>query len=66
MFSLPARKSSWARCSTVSRRSEAWKAKSNSSIVFLAGNRAALMRAWPPWLSRLSISVLSSVAANCS
>ena len=24
------------------------------------------MRAWPPWLSRLSVSVLSSVAANCS
>jgi hypothetical protein len=24
------------------------------------------MRAWPPWLSRLSISVFSSVAANFS
>ena len=43
-----------------------WKVKSNSSSVLRAGNRAALMRAWPPWLSRLSISVLSSVAANCS
>ena len=30
------------------------------------GKRAALMRAWPPWLSRLSVSVLSSAAANCS
>ena len=42
--------------------SEAWKAKSNSSIVFLAGKRAALMRAWPPWLSRLSVSVFSRAA----
>ena len=50
----------------VSRRSDAWKAKSKSSIVLRAGNLAALMRAWPPWLSRLSISVFSSVAANCS
>jgi hypothetical protein len=50
----------------VSRLSEVWKAKSNSSIVLRAGNRAALIRAWPPWLSRLSISVFSSVAANCS
>src|SRR5215213_10017352 len=24
------------------------------------------MRPWPPWLSRLSTSVLSSAAANCS
>ena len=24
------------------------------------------MRAWPPWLSRLSVSVFSSTAANCS
>ena len=45
---------------------EVWKAKSNSSSVLCAGNRAALIRAWPPWLSRLSISVLSSAAANCS
>jgi hypothetical protein len=30
------------------------------------GKRAALIRAWPPWLSRLSISVLSRTAANCS
>jgi hypothetical protein len=44
MFSRPARKSSRARCSTASRRSEVWKAKSNSSIVLRAGNRAALMR----------------------
>ena len=43
-----------------------WKAKSNSSSVLRAGNRAALIRAWPPWLSRLSVSVFSSAAANCS
>ena len=46
--------------------SRLWKAKSNSSSVLRAGKRAALMRAWPPWLSRLSVSVLSSVAAKCS
>jgi hypothetical protein len=45
---------------------ERWKLSSNSSSVFLAGNRAALMRDWPPWLSRLSIPVLSRTAANCS
>ena len=45
---------------------EAWKAKSNSSSVLRAANRAALIRAWPPWLSRLSVSVLSNAAANCS
>jgi hypothetical protein len=66
MFSRPARKSSWPRCSTVSRLSEAWKAKSNSSIVLRAGNRAALILLWPPWLSRLSVSVFSSAAANSS
>ena len=66
MFSLPARKSSWPRCSTVSRRSEVWKAKSNSSIVLRAGNLAALMRDWPPWLSRLSVSVFRTAATNCS
>mgnify|MGYP006170999153 CR=1 FL=1 len=43
-----------------------WKVKSNSSSVLRAGKRAALMRAWPPWLSRLSVSVFSSVAANFS
>ena len=42
------------------------KAKSNSSSVLRAGKRAALMRPWPPWLSRLSTSVFSSAAANCS
>src|SRR4051812_29499614 len=65
-FSLPARKSSCPRCSTLSRRTDAWKLKSNSSKVFLAGKRAALMRPWPPWLSRLSTSVLSRAAANRS
>ena len=40
--------------------------KSNSSIVLRAGKRAALIRPCPPWLSRLSTSVLSRVAANCS
>jgi hypothetical protein len=49
-----------------SRRSAAWKEKSNSSSVLRDGNRAALIRLWPPWLSRLSVSVLSSAAANCS
>ena len=43
-----------------------WKVKSNSSSVLRAGKRAALIRPWPPWLSRLSISVFSSAAANCS
>src|SRR4029079_15779714 len=65
-FSFPARKSSWPRCSAASRRIEAWKAKSKSSSVLRAGNRACLMRAWPPWLSRLSISVLSSTSAKRS
>ena len=50
----------------MSRLSEAWKAKSNSSSVLRAGNRAVLIRAWPPWLSRMSVSVFSSAAANCS
>jgi hypothetical protein len=31
-----------------------------------AGKRAALMRAWPPWLPRLSVSVFKRTAANCS
>jgi hypothetical protein len=31
-----------------------------------AGNRAALIRPWPPWVSRLSISVFSSAAAKSS
>ena len=50
----------------VAAGSRSGRLKSNSSSVLRAGKRAALMRAWPPWLSRLSISVLSSVAANCS
>ena len=66
MFSLPARKSNWARCRTCSRRSDDWKAKSNSSIVLRAGKRAALILDWPPWLSRLSVSVFNNAAANCS
>jgi len=45
---------------------EAWKEKSNSSSVLRAGNRAALILAWPPRESRLSVSVFSSAAANCS
>jgi hypothetical protein len=45
---------------------ERWKAKSNSSSVLRAGKRAALMRAWPPWLSLLSTSVFRTVAMNCS
>ena len=48
----------------MSRRSEVWKVKSNSSSVLRAGNRAALIRAWPPWLSRLSVSVFSSVGGE--
>jgi hypothetical protein len=44
MFSLPARKSSWPRCRTVSRLRLVWKAKSNSSRVLRAGNLAVLMR----------------------
>ena len=32
----------------------------------LSGTRVALIRAWPPWLSRLSVSVFKSVAAKCS
>jgi hypothetical protein len=43
---------------------ERWKLQSNSSSIFR--NRAALMRDWPSWLSRLSIPVLSRTAANCS
>ena len=44
----------------------AWTVKSKSSSVLLAGKRAALTRAWPPWLSRLSVSVFKSAAATCS
>jgi hypothetical protein len=36
------------------------------SSVLRAGNLAALIRAWPPWLSRLSVSVFKRTAANCS
>ena len=48
------------------RLTERWKVKSNSSSVLRAGKRAALMRAWPPWASRLSVSVLSNAAAKRS
>ena len=60
------RKSSWPRCRMVVFLTERWKVKSNSSSVLRAGNRAALIRASPPWLSRLSISVFSSAAAKRS
>src|SRR4051794_33546549 len=41
-FSLPARKSSWPRCKTAVRLIERWKAKSNSSSVFRAGEASGL------------------------
>ncbi len=37
-----------------------WKAKSNSSSVLRAGNRASLIRPSPPWLSRAVTSVPST------
>jgi transposase len=68
----------WTRLMATTRRSALARGKSDS-IDALAVARAALAagletlptaalagRAWPPWLSRLSVSVFSSVAANCS
>ena len=45
---------------------ERWKVKSNSSSVFLAGNRAARMRPSPPCASREDCSVDSSAWAKRS
>jgi hypothetical protein len=45
---------------------ERWKVKSNSSNVFLAGNRAVLIRPSPPWDSRALTSVASSISAKRS
>ena len=50
-FSRACRKSSWPRCSITCFLIERWKVKSNSSSVFLAGKRAARMRASPPCAS---------------
>jgi hypothetical protein len=61
-FCLECRKSSWPRCSTTAFFTERWKVKSNSSSVFLAGNRAALIRDSPPWLSREVTSVESTAS----
>jgi hypothetical protein len=43
-----------------------WKVKSNSSSVFLAGTRAALIRFSPPWLSRTETTGASKACRNFS
>jgi len=45
---------------------ERWNDQSNSSSVFRYGSRAALMRASPPWLSRLDCSVERRASAKRS
>ena len=45
---------------------ERWKVKSNSSSVFLAGKRAALILFSPPWLSLAATSLESSACRNFS
>ena len=55
-FSRLWRKSSCPRCSTTVVLTERWRVKSNSSRVLRVGNRAALIRRSPPWLSRAETS----------
>ena len=43
-----------------------WTVKSKSSRVLIAGNRAALTRAEPPWLSRALTSSASTAARYAS
>jgi transposase len=59
--SASAGKSSWATWLMTWRLTLVWTVKSKSSRVFVAGNRAALTQAVPPWLSRVLTSVAGSL-----